>query len=334
MALRGSASAFRRAGRPLSFTLSEQEANPETFRVLLGELERAARDGLEIRGQIAPRAIGLLFGHQLSYNPFTYLPSYQSLRALPLADKVRALRDPALRERLLIEQPENWGHEHFMRRSRAVEEMFVLGDPPDYEPSPARTVGAMAVQRGVTPLELAYDILPERDGHEMLYGPGTNYVHGNLDTTLEMLRHPSTLVGLGDGGAHYGMICDASFSTSMLSHWVRDRKRGERLSLPVAVQALTQRNAHAMGFSDRGTLAVGMKADVNVIDFDRLQLEPPNVIQDLPAGGIRLMQRSRGFTATILSGQVVYRDGAPTAALPGKLVRSSRSERTNASRPH
>jgi N-acyl-D-aspartate/D-glutamate deacylase len=311
----------QRARAPLSFTLAQQKLAPQTWRVLLRQLEAARREGLTIRGQVASRAIGLLFGHELSFNPFTYLPSYQPLRALPLSAKVQALRDPELRRRLLAERPENFPIEHMVRRSRAVEGMFVLGDPPDYEPPPDRSVGALAAQRGVMPLELAYDILLERDGHEMLYAPETNYVDGNLDSTLEMLRHPDTLLGLGDGGAHYGMICDASFSTTLLAHWTRDRRRGERLSLPFAVHVLTERNARAVGLTDRGRIELGRRGDLNVIDLDRLQLRPPQVVRDLPAGGTRLMQHARGYVATIVAGEVVYRDGEPSGALPGRLVR-------------
>jgi len=182
----------------------------------------------------------------------------------------------------------------------------------------------MAAQRGVTPMAMAYDLLLERDGQEMLYAPETNYVDGNLDSTLEMLRHPQTLIGLGDGGAHYGLICDASFPTTLITHWTRDRARGERLPLSFAVHALTLRNAHAVGLMDRGAIAVGQKADINVIDLDRLQLASPEVVRDLPARGVRLMQRSRGYLANIVSGEVVYRDGEPTGRLPGRLLRGTR----------
>ena len=311
----------QRSGRPLSFTLAHLPRAPEVFRILLGQLQSAHRDGLEIRGQVAPRPIGLLFGHELSFNPFTYLPSYQPLRDLPLAQKVAALRQPQLKRRLLAEEPVNWTIEHMLRRSRAVAGMFVLGDPPDYEPPPERSVGAMAALRGISPLEMAYELLLERDGREMLYAPETNYVDGNLDSTLEMLKHPQTLVGLGDGGAHYGLICDASFPTTLLAHWTRDRRRGERLPLPFAVHALSLRNAAAIGLTDRGALKVGWKADINLIDADRLQLEPPQVVRDLPADGVRLTQGSRGYVATLVSGEVVYREGQPTGRLPGRLVR-------------
>jgi N-acyl-D-aspartate/D-glutamate deacylase len=312
----------KRSGRPLSFTLAEQKKAPEGFRTLLQLMDSARSEGLEIRGQIAPRPIGVLFGHELSFNPFNFLPSYAPLRDLPLPEKVAALRRPDLKRRLLAEEPQDWTSEHMMHRSRAVDGMFLLGDPPQYEPTRDHSVAAMAAERGVTPLEMAYDLLLERDGHEMLYAPETNFSHGTLDTTLEMLRHPGTLVGLGDGGAHYGCICDASFSTHLLSYWARDRKR-ERVPLPFAVHALTQRNAEAVGLRDRGALFPGAKADINVIDFDRLQLKPPRVVRDLPAKGRRLVQEAVGYVATLVNGIPVYRDGEATGELPGQLIRAA-----------
>ena len=311
----------QRSGRPLSFTLSEQKHEPNRFRSLLSLMAAARRDGLTIRGQIAPRPVGVLFGHDLSFNPFNFLPSYESIRGLPRPQKLAALRQPALRARLLEEQPVNWTSELMMQRSRAVAGMFQLGDPPNYEPPAEHSVAALAAQRGLTPMEMAYEILLQNDGRAMLYAPETNYAHGSLETTLEMMRHPDTLIGLGDGGAHYGSICDASFSTYLLAYWTRDRRRGARLELPFAVHALTQRNAQAVGLNDRGVIANGMKADINIIDFDKLQMRPPEMIQDLPAGGHRLMQQAIGYVATIVSGVPVYRHGEASGELPGRLLR-------------
>ena len=312
----------QRSGRPLSFTLSEQKHAPQRFRILLGLIAKARAEGLPIRGQIATRPIGVLFGHDLSFNPFNFVPSYAAICQLPRAEWLGALRQPEVRARLLSEQPANWTSEHMKNRSRAVAGMFELGDPPNYEPPADQSLGARAARLGVTPLELAYDILLQNDCKAMLYAPDTNYVQGSLDTTPEMLRHPDTLIGLGDGGAHYGSICDASFSSYLLTHWTRDRTQGERLDLPFAVHALTQRNAQAVGLSDRGVIAPGMKADINVIDIDALQLRPPRMLQDLPAGGRRLMQEAQGFVATIVSGVVAYRHGKRSGNLPGMLVRS------------
>jgi N-acyl-D-amino-acid deacylase len=315
----------QRSGRPLSFTLAERKSAPDGYRTLLKLMEQARGDGLSIKGQVAPRPIGVLFGHDLSFNPFSDLPSYTALRDLPLSEKVAMLRQPAVRARLLAEQPRGGTSEHMVERSRAVEGMFLLGDPPDYEPSQSQSVGAMASRRGLTPLEMAYEILLQRDGQEILYAPETNFTHGTLDTTLEMLEHPDTLLGLSDGGAHYGTICDASFSTYLLAYWARDRQRGVRLRLPFAVHALTQRSARAVGLQDRGVLAVGMKADLNIIDFDRIQLRSPEIVRDLPAGGRRLTQQADGYVATIVNGIPISRGGESTGALPGRLVRGTDS---------
>jgi N-acyl-D-amino-acid deacylase len=311
----------QRSGRPLSFTLAERKTAPDGFRTLLRLMERARSEGLSIKGQVAPRPIGVLFGHDLSFNPFSDLPTYAALRDLPLPQKILALRQPAIRERLLAEQPQGGGIEHMVQRARAVEGMFLLGDPPNYEPLPEQSVGVMAARCGLSPLEMAYDILLRREGREILYAPETNFTHGTLETTLEMMQHPDTLIGLSDGGAHYGTICDASFSTYLLAYWARDRQRGARLALPFVVHALTQRGAQAVGLTDRGVIAVGKKADLNIIDFERVQLRPPEVIRDLPAGGRRLTQRAEGYVTTIVSGVPISRNGEPTGAFPGRLVR-------------
>jgi N-acyl-D-aspartate/D-glutamate deacylase len=311
----------QRAGRPLSFTLAELLDQPEMARTLLDELTICNREGITIRAQVAPRPVGIIYGLDLSYHPFVLSPSFAPLRKLPLAEKVAAMRQPDVRARLLAE-PINESRDIFAVRTRWFDTMFVLGDPPNYEPSPESSIAAQARRKGVSPVELAYDLLLERDGRELFFAPGTNFVHGNLDSTFAMMQHPHTIVGLGDGGAHYGMICDASFFTSMLSYWVRDRKGG-RLPLPFAVNAITREPARAVGLTDRGVLAPGFKADINVIDFDHLTLRAPEVVQDLPAGGQRLCQRADGYVATILSGVPVYRDGEATGALPGRLLRAA-----------
>jgi len=202
--------------------------------------------------------------------------------------------------------------------------LFPLGDPPDYEPTADRSVAAIAEREGRSPKEVAYDLLMQRDGEEMLYFPLFNYSDGNLDSTLEMLRHPQAAIGLSDGGAHCGVICDASTPTYVLTHWVRDRARGERIPLEWAVKKQTQDTAALYGLRDRGVLAPGKKADVNVIDFDNLRLRAPAMAFDLPAHGRRLVQRADGYTATLVAGEVAFEEGEPTGALPGKLVRGSR----------
>jgi N-acyl-D-aspartate/D-glutamate deacylase len=199
--------------------------------------------------------------------------------------------------------------------------LYALGDPPDYEPPPGRSVAALAARAGIAPDEFAYDLMLERDGRGILYLPTTNYDAGNLDAVREMIAHPHTLLGLGDGGAHVGIMCDATATTYTISHWTRDRPRGGLFPLAWAIRRLSRDNAAATGLHDRGLLRPGMKADLNVIDYDALRLRAPEIVYDLPAGGKRLIQRSDGFVATIVSGAVVYRDGVETGALPGRLVR-------------
>jgi N-acyl-D-aspartate/D-glutamate deacylase len=233
---------------------------------------------------------------------------------------VARLRDPQLRRALLDEvckgDPRAGLFANFAN-------LYALGDPPEYEPAPERSVAAQARARGIEPAELVYDLLLERDGRALLYAPVMNYVSGNLDVTREMLTHPNTIPGLGDAGAHLGLICDGSFPTYMLSHWGRDRRRGERLPLEWLIKRHTRDPAEWVGLRDRGVLAPGMKADVNLIDFERLGPCEPEVAHDLPTGARRLVQRARGYRMTLVSGQVVMQDGEHSGALPGRLVRGA-----------
>jgi N-acyl-D-aspartate/D-glutamate deacylase len=235
---------------------------------------------------------------------------------MPLAARVVELRRPEVRERILGElegdDPAMWS------------QRFVLEDPPDYEPAPATSVAARAAQGGTTPAAVAYDALLEDGGNRLLLHTFQNYASGSLDACYEMLRHPDTVLGLGDGGAHCGLLCDASYPTTMLAHWTRDRSRGPRLTVPEAVRSLTSSTASLVGLGDRGVLAPGYKADVNVIDYDRLRARLPEVVHDMPAGGRRVVQRADGYVATIVAGAITQRDGAPTGALPGRLVRGAR----------
>jgi N-acyl-D-aspartate/D-glutamate deacylase len=308
-----------RTGCPLSVSLAQSHQRPDAWRDLLALIEKAAVEGLPIKGQVAPRPIGLMFGLQGSVNPFMLYPAYREVAGKPLEEQVRALRDPDFRARLLEEsRPAQKG-----RPMTDWTRMYPLGAVPDYEPPAETSVQSMADASGVSPEELALDLLTANGGRDFLFVPFTNYADGDLEACREMLTHPDTVFGLGDGGAHVGIIADASFPTWFLSHWARDRAHGK---LPVGwvVEQLTSRTARTVGLHDRGVVAEGMKADLNVIDFDRLACEPPAMAYDLPAGGKRLLQRARGYRATIVNGEVTYREGEGTGALPGRLVRGGR----------
>jgi len=311
------------SGRPLSFTLLDISLYPGRWEILLREVERANRDGLPIRGQVAARPVAILYGLELSFHPFSTCPSYREVADLPLAQKLARLHDPALRMRLLAEEP-TYRNPQMLAFMRSVSNMFVLGDPPNYTPAADQRLDARAAAFGVSPLELAYDLLVSGDGRTILFHPGANYTDCSDVNMGRMLRHEHTVMALGDGGAHYGLICDASYTTHALTYWTRDRK-GERWPLAWTVQQLTDVPAQTIGLGDRGRLAVGYRADINVIDLDHLNVAAPHPVHNLPGGGRRLEQKAEGYRATIVAGEVTYRDGAFTGALPGKLVRGARS---------
>ncbi|RAV18010.1 D-aminoacylase [Mycolicibacterium sp. GF69] len=306
-------------GLPVTFTLAIGNAGEPFFLDALTMVEKANIDGGEITAQIFPRPIGLVLGLELSGNPFVMYPSYQELAALPLAERVAEMRKPEVRQRILSDQPAGEGHP-LMFAAQAFEWMFPLGDPPNYEPPREDSIASRARARGVGPLEEAYDRLLDDDGHAILLVTLANFRDGTLDTVAELIRRDDVVLGLGDGGAHYGMICDASFPTYMLAHWSRDRAAG-RLSLPETVRELTSVPARVAGLADRGRIAVGYKADLNVIDHAGLRLHKPVIAHDLPAGGRRLDQSADGYVATVVSGEVIAENGVPTAARPGKLIR-------------
>jgi N-acyl-D-aspartate/D-glutamate deacylase len=312
-----------RSGRPGSFSLAQVPANGDGWRRYLELLEKLEVEGLQIRGQVLPRPIGALFGLAASLNAFSYHPSFQPLAALPLAEKLAALRQPELRARLLAEKAD-FSNPATLAMVRRLGDAFELGDPPNYEPAPDQLLKVRAERMGVALPELLYDLMLKDEGRNLILLPLANYAHGNLDATGAMLGHSRTIVGLGDGGAHYGMICDASYSTTLLAYWGRDRKQG-RLPLPQIVRALTSVPADAVGLGDRGRLAVGLKADVNLIDHGSLRLGIPKSVQDLPAGGRRFRQEVSGYVASIVSGQITYRNGEATGAMPGRLVRGARA---------
>ena len=304
------------SGRPMSVSIAQNDVSPDAWRAIARQLEQANAAGLPMRGQVAARAIGTLLGLEATMHPFISHPSWSEIASLPLAEKVARLRDPELRRRLLAEQPAPG-----LRMFADPERIFALGDPPDYEPPREESVAAEARRRGVSADELLLDLLLADDGHALLYRPLLNYSSFDLGAIREMLVHPLTVPGLGDAGAHCGLICDGSFPTYLLLHWGRDRTRGEKLPVEQLVKRQTADTAALVGLHDRGALAPGKKADLNLIDPDALALAHPEIVYDLPAGGKRLVQRARGYRATLVSGEVVLENGEPTGALPGKLVR-------------
>jgi N-acyl-D-aspartate/D-glutamate deacylase len=310
------------SGRPLSFSVTQREGLPDRWRQLLAYIDSANAQGFTVRGQVLPRPIGLLFGLDASVHPFASSPTYQRIADRPLAERVAEMRKPEVRRQILAEESKPAAH--ISARAQVVGRMYPLGDPPNYSPDPQSRIDRRAAALGVDPNELAYDLLLERDGRALLYYPSNNFHDGNLDVVLKMMRSKHTLIGLSDGGAHVGCICDSSAPTYLLAYWTRDRD-GERLSVPQAIKMLAADTAAFIGLADRGVLRPGYKADVNVIDYDGLTLHAPLASYDLPAGGRRLMQKADGYVATVVSGEVTYRDGAATGAKPGRLVRGAKT---------
>ncbi|WP_445167180.1 N-acyl-D-amino-acid deacylase family protein [Mycolicibacterium sp. Dal123E01] len=306
-------------GLPVTFTLAIGNAGPPIHLDALRMVEKANANGGDVTGQIFPRPIGLVLGLELSGNPFVMYPTYREIADLPLAERVAEMRKPDVRERILNDKPASDGHP-LMFAAQAWNYMYPLGDPPNYEPAAEDSIGARARARDVSPLEEAYDRLLDDDGHAMLLVTLANFRDNSLDTVAELIQRDDVVLGLGDGGAHYGMICDASFPTYMLTHWVRDRESG-RLPIARVVQELTSVPARIGGLADRGRIAVGYKADLNVIDQTGLTLHRPVIARDLPGGGRRLDQTAEGYVATVVAGEVIAENGVPTAARPGKLIR-------------
>lgn len=311
------------AGRPLSFTLLRKQAYEDKFGMILRFVEQANADGHIVKGQVFPRPVGLLMGLDLSKHPFTFCPSYKAIEQLPLGQRAARMREPARRAAILSETLVS-GTPDALYMINQIDGLFALGDPPNYEPGPQDTMAARASRRGVTPLEEAYDVLVEREGRGLLLQAAANYIDYSLQPLAELLNHPDMLVALGDGGAHCGLICDSSYPTSLLTDWTRDRHGDSGMELGRAIRSLSRDSALAVGLGDRGLLAPGYKADVNVINYDRLVLHAPHMIRDMPAGGKRLVQDADGYHVTIVGGVVTYRDGVHTGALPGRLVRGAR----------
>ena len=317
------------SGRPCSITVEQQDARPEWWTQLLEAITQAQADGLDMLGQVPPRATGVLLGLTATLHPFSFHEAYRPLHHLPLADKVEALRTPEVRAALI--NSECTLPEGILAREivTGFHKMFRLGDPANYEPGPDESFAALAAASGVSPLEIALDALLANDGKALIYHPVFNYLPGNLDYVAEMLEHPHTVMGLSDGGAHCGVISDASFPTTLIQHWGRDRTAGPKIALERLVSMQTLETARLVGLNDRGVLAAGYKADINVIDFEHLVAHEPVVEYDLPAGGRRLVQRATGYNVTLVSGQVAFRDGEPTGVLVGKLIRGAQAAPTS-----
>ncbi len=307
-------------GCAVTFACLQNDADPGQWRRLLAASAAAAARGARLRPQIAARPTSLLMGLQSSAHPFINHRTYRAIAQLPLAERVRRMREPETRRAILEEQVQ---FESVIAAfiATAFHKLFPLGDPPDYEPAPEESVAAIAAREGRRPEEVAYVLLLGRDGKELLYLPLLNYSDFDFAAIHEMLLDPHAVVGLADGGAHCGLICDASTPTFLLTHWVRDRRRGPRLPLEFVVHRQTRDTALLYGFADRGLLAPGLRADVNLIDLDALAIRPPEMVFDLPAAGRRLVQGATGYRMTVKSGTVVFEDGTPTGALPGRLVR-------------
>jgi len=304
-------------GRPTVFTLTQRHKRPEVWRDLLRHADEAIADGVPIRPVVAPRAIGVLLGLTGSQNPFSGTPTYKSIAHLPLADRVRRMRDPDVRARILSEDPRKGSTFPLFHRLE-FGQMFRFGNPPNYQPRREDSLEAIAAREGRTPQDVAYDALLEEDGNGFIYTPLGNYAYYDFTVSETTLADRNSIMGLGDGGAHVAFILDAGYQTWLLDYWGKQRKRWD---IPELVRRVTSDTAHAAGLLDRGVLAVGKKADVNVIDFDRLGCGAPYVASDLPAGGKRLLQKVHGYEATIVSGCVTFREGVATEALPGRLVR-------------
>jgi N-acyl-D-amino-acid deacylase len=320
----------RETGMAITFLIVEFMENPDAWKDALRWIEDANRRGAKLRPQTAGRPGGLLTGFQ-GKHIFARRPTYVKLAALPLAERVRELRKPEVRAAILAEDDLPPTSAALMDSlhiflKRGIAAIFPLGNPVDYEPTPDQSVVAQATRDGVDPEARIYDLMCEDEGKAMLLMPTLNYARGSHDALYAMLSHPDSILGLADGGAHCNLICDASTPTYMLTHWVRDRSRGPRLTLEHAVKKQTSETAELYGLRDRGVIAPGKRADLNVIDFDALHIPPPYVVRDLPAGGQRMMQDAKGYVATIVAGTVTRRDDQDTGARPGRLVRGARAD--------
>ncbi|SCW60658.1 N-acyl-D-aspartate/D-glutamate deacylase [Sphingobium faniae] len=310
------------AGVPVTFSLISVPTRPDNWDGYVAGVRQAAADGLTIRCQFMPRPMGVMYGLELSYHPFSLNPSYRPLARLPLEEKVARMRDPELRARLIAEEPDD-PNPAFVGLLKSIGALYRISDPADYNFAVEDSIQAEAARRGVNPREMIYDALLEDEGRAILCSYSSD-VPEYLAKSRDLIGQDNSIVALGDGGAHYGMICDAAYTTYLLT----GRLGHDGLDLPTAIKALTSQPAKSVGLEDRGVLGVGYKADINVLDIPNMVLHRPEVIADLPAGGKRLSQKSKGYVATIVSGAVTYRNGVATDALPGRLVRGVRGAPT------
>lgn len=315
----------RESGRPVSISLAQGisvrgNRSKDYWRRILERIARANEEGLTMRAQVAPRAIGIILGLDVTMNPFMLTESYRGLATLPLSERVSTMRDANFKRVMLAEARGSVEHplQTFIDN---LDRVWELEDPPDYEPPPDASVAAHARSQGVDPQSFMYDLLIDEGGSRLFYSPFANYAEDSLDCCRDMILDEHCVMGLGDGGAHVSTICDASFTTYLLTHWGRDRQRGELIEMAQLVKAQTRDTAEAVGLNDRGLLAPGYKADINVIDPCALRVRKPEVVFDLPGGGRRLEQRADGYVSTFVSGEATYEEGEATGALPGSLIR-------------
>lgn len=315
-------------GLPVTYALLQSPVDSEKWRDMLALTDEARKQGANVTAQIACRPTGLVLGWQSTIHPFITRASYVKIADLPFAERLLELKKPEVRAAILADTPRDMGPLG-MIMTQGFDRMFRLENDGhlEYEPRAEDSVAALAKSTGQDPAAIVYDMLMENDGRGYIYLPLLNYAKFNFDHIHEMMQHPATVLSLSDGGAHCGVICDASFPTYMLTHWVRDRARGARLSLEQVVKMQTHDTARLYGLNDRGTLAVGMKADVNVIDLEALRILPPEMVFDLPANGRRMIQKAEGYRATIVSGAVTFENGKATGEMPGKLVRGPQAAR-------
>jgi N-acyl-D-aspartate/D-glutamate deacylase len=317
----------RQTGRPVWFLLTDRYEDPQRWRRLLDATHAARAQGISFTAQIAGRPIGVMMGIGTALNPFTVRPSYKKIESLPIDEQRQRLRDPQVRAQILAEAPSDADVAKLAQFRQAVtrkwDRFYVMRDPPDYEPAPEKSVAAIAAREGRPPDEVAYDYIVGGEG-QYLYFPLVNYVSGDHAPIYEMLNDPACLLGLSDGGAHCTSIVDSGVPTFMLMHWGRDRSRGPRLPLEHLIKRQTSETADFFGFSDRGRLAPGLRADLNVIDFDNLKVRKPELVHDMPAGGRRFVQRVEGYETTMVAGTPIFERGEHTGAMPGRLVRAGR----------